>query len=448
MSALTLLSVPASIAPAPLQGSAGEPASGFGALLAVETGEGPVASETSAGPVAGLGKNDLPAEASAILGFLNAAVVMPPPPSAPDPTTQGDPTVEPDGIEAGGAVVPTPAVGPDGPQGATPPLGQKPPSDRTEDLQVRPPIADARLKPSTKSGDPQVQTRIDDVRLNSRSTGETAPTVAAAPVAPEAVPAEARAVAVPVAAPPPISPPLRPLTDRTSRSLEPPAAGTADSPRESPPAKAAAVAPTPALMPPPLRPGPTDAVAGAAAAEDLSSGGGPAEFVSGEGAAAPADAAAVSREPALSQLSRASIEATAQIAAQILRRLEGRSTRFEMALTPDELGRVDVKLDIDSEGRLNARLAFDNPVAATDLRGRVDELRRQLEDAGFHLAEDAFEFADRDSGSSAFDRGQDPRNGQSRAFTAAARLNAEIDVAQPPRWMTLSLSPAGVDMKV
>ncbi|WP_198519937.1 flagellar hook-length control protein FliK, partial [Escherichia coli] len=77
----------------------------------------------------------------------------------------------------------------------------------------------------------------------------------------------------------------------------------------------------------------------------------------------------------------------------ISNRLEGRSTRFEMALLPEELGRVDIKLDIDSDGRLAARLAFDNPAAATDLRGRVDELRRQLEDARFHLADDAFGLA-------------------------------------------------------
>jgi flagellar hook-length control protein FliK len=167
-----------------------------------------------------------------------------------------------------------------------------------------------------------------------------------------------------------------------------------------------------------------------------------------EGAITTAQAGPTVRDLSLSTLSRATIDATAQFAAQILRKLEGRSTRFEMALTPDDLGRVDVRLDIDSEGRLAARLAFDNPAAATDLRGRADELRRQLEDAGFHLADDAFEFAERDSGSSAFDRGQNDRSGQNRAFAAASRLNAEIDVAQPPRWMALSLSPSGVDLKV
>ena len=131
-----------------------------------------------------------------------------------------------------------------------------------------------------------------------------------------------------------------------------------------------------------------------------------------------------------------------------MRKLEGRSTRFEMALTPDDLGRVDVKLDIDSEGRLAARLAFDNPAAATDLRGRVDELRRQLEDAGFHLADDAFEFAERDSGSQRLRPWAGPARRQSRAFAAAARLNAETTTPSPPRWMSLSLSPSGVDMKV
>lgn len=175
---------------------------------------------------------------------------------------------------------------------------------------------------------------------------------------------------------------------------------------------------------------------------------------SGEGDVGPAptpdSASAAAREASTPTplLSRAAVEATAQIAAQILRKLDGRSTRFEMALLPEELGRVDVKLDIDSDGRLAARLAFDNPAAATDLRGRADELRRQLEQAGFHLAEDALEFAERDSGSSAFDRGDDPRHGSGRAFTAAARLHAEADAAPVARWTSLSLTPAGVDLKV
>lgn len=162
--------------------------------------------------------------------------------------------------------------------------------------------------------------------------------------------------------------------------------------------------------------------------------------------AAQATAAAT---PVLSTLSQGAIHATAQIAAQIVKKLEGRSTRFEMALTPDHLGRVDVSLDIDSDGQLSARLAFDNPLAAADLRGRVDELRRQLTDAGFTVADDALSFDQREpsAGAGGFDRGHD-RN-PARAFGAASRLSLDAEASLvPPRWMSLTLTPERVDLKV
>jgi len=248
----------------------------------------------------------------------------------------------------------------------------------------------------------------------------------------------------------------RPQAERASRSVEtnsavdtaapstpvtatPQASGAASNPAVAP-ASASAAAKTAEA------PATENAEGDAASADIPVDAGGPE-------AAPSAQTAHAAREALGSTLSRGAIDATAQIAAQILRKLDGRSTRFEMSLTPDELGRVDIKLDIDAEGRLAARLAFDNPAAATDLRGRVDDLRRQLEQQGFHLADDAFEFTQRDSGSGAFDRGQDSSQSQdraqSRAFAAAARLNTEADaVVQPPRWQSLSLTPAGVDMKV
>lgn len=166
---------------------------------------------------------------------------------------------------------------------------------------------------------------------------------------------------------------------------------------------------------------------------------------SSSGATVETSPAGPTRDHGLSQMSRVAVETTAQIAAQIVRRLEGRSTRFDMVLTPEDLGRVDVKLDIDSEGRLAARLAFDNPAAATDLRGRADELRRQLQDAGFQLAHDALDFSEREAGS-----GQmfDQRRERASAFSARARRGAEEDPIQATAWTPLSLTPRGVDLKV
>lgn len=160
-------------------------------------------------------------------------------------------------------------------------------------------------------------------------------------------------------------------------------------------------------------------------------------------------AAAVERSLSFSRLSQATIETTAHLAAQIARSLDGKSTRFDMVLTPEDLGRVDVSLEIGDDGQLAARLAFDNPAAAAELRGRADELRRQLQDAGFQLAGDALDFSHRDQpqGGDAFER-QQQRNA---LFGGGSRLALAADapsILTPGVWTNLSLTPDRVDMKV
>lgn len=173
-------------------------------------------------------------------------------------------------------------------------------------------------------------------------------------------------------------------------------------------------------------------------------------------AAAPTDtqsaqqAVAPDRSVGLSTLSRATVETTAQLAAQIARKLEGRSTRFDMVLTPEDLGRVDVSLEIGKDGQLSARLAFDNPAAAADLKGRADELRRQLQEAGFQVAGDALDFSQRDP--SAGDGGAFERQQQRNAlFAGGSRLAAQADmpiVPAPVAWIKHSQTPDRVDLKV
>lgn len=449
MSALTLMSVIAPAAPSVPKGSSAEDASGFQDLLTALSGKDAAVPTTKGDASDTETPVDARTDATDTAGILVMPTQPPVPlvlPAAPDALADSDVKAS---TEDGGEE--HPVVLPPAPDVA---------SATSDDPPVMP-LQPADKNPAPKTNDPQTPPVVSDF-YRDQGHAPLRVTVAQTAAALEAINAGARAGA-PAAPPAPSAPPsivpppapLRALAERTSRPVEPSAGTSGEAPRATGPSAAAppAATPSPPAASGPM-PGAADLLAAAAAARDAAAE--PAEAgeptpdmpQAGEGAAAQAQTTAAPRETGVSQLSRATIEATAQIAAQILRRLEGRSTRFEMALTPDELGRVDVKLDIDSEGRLNARLAFDNPAAATDLRGRADELRRQLEDAGFHLAADAFEFAERDSGSSAFDRGQDARNGSSRAFAAASRLNDEIDVAQPPRWLALTLSPSGVDMKV
>lgn len=433
---LSLLSVIAPAVPAAPQGSSGsgEVTSGFGEMLATFSGE--PGTSTEAGKSTDV-QVDAGIDGAPVAGFLQTPMAPPVPlvlPAAEDGASKAQ--VMPDGWgqRSGDAA----AGDPSGTQATTPLPVEKTLTGKTGGPEVQPPLREA----------PGLTVETSDTEL----------TLAEAPPATAVVEARARTgnTPAPLTLPPMTPPPpLRPSAERNPRLLGPveALAGAGDGSGTKDPARQ-----VPTTLPPALaaniKPatGQAEFIA-AAIPGDIAAGGegegpGSEPLPPLENTAASAHNAPGMRETGLSQLSRATVEATAQIAAQILRRLEGRSTRFEMALTPDELGRVDVKLDIDSEGRLNARLAFDNPAAATDLKGRADELRRQLEDAGFQLADDAFEFTGRDSGSSAFDRGQDTRNGSSRAFAAASRLNTEIDVDQPPRWLALSLSPSGVDMKV
>ena len=482
MSALTLLSVIAPAAPNASQGPSGEAASGFQNLLAALTGAGAAAREAAPARSDTPVLDEMNVETPIAVGFLVSPTAPPSPlVLTPLPVDSGwtaktnEPQVQPPLVDVT-AKTNEPQVQPhltdDTAKTGEPQVQPRLPdvAAKTGEPQVQPRLPDVAAKTNepqvqprltdvtVKTTEPQVQPRLAEIRVAAGTTGDIPATLAATAAANEAAQVIARTGAspapsapLPVAAPPA---PLRPLAERTSRPLDTPTVRTGDGTRAIDPTPVAASTTTVAVQPSgadqPARP--ADFIVAAAGRETAKRGEAgltapdlpPVE----EGAVAQTQPASTARETAVSQLSRVAIEATAQIAAQILRRLEGRSTRFEMALTPDELGRVDVKLDIDSEGRLNARLAFDNPAAATDLRGRADELRRQLEEAGFHLADDALEFAERDSGSSAFDRGQDSRNGSSRAFADASRLNAEIDVDQPPRWLSLSLSPSGVDMKV
>lgn len=82
---------------------------------------------------------------------------------------------------------------------------------------------------------------------------------------------------------------------------------------------------------------------------------------------------------------RGSPETVANLAAQIIKKLEGKSTRFDLELNPGGLGKVDVRLEIGAHGRITAAMTFDNPQAAADVKARSAELQQALEQAGFDL---------------------------------------------------------------
>jgi flagellar hook-length control protein FliK len=148
---------------------------------------------------------------------------------------------------------------------------------------------------------------------------------------------------------------------------------------------------------------------------------------------AQAPAATTHSTPAAAQAAttaaRGAPETVASLAAQIIKKAEGRATRFDVELHPADLGQVNVRLEIGAHGRMTASMSFENPHAAAELRGRADELRNALENAGFDLSGGlSFDVAgDQGQGRNQADQ-QSPDGGgvlRGRAFEAAVAAAGE-----------------------
>jgi hypothetical protein len=91
-----------------------------------------------------------------------------------------------------------------------------------------------------------------------------------------------------------------------------------------------------------------------------------------------------------------------------LRSLDG-SNQFEIRLSPEELGRVDVKLDIDKSGEVRAHLVVERPEALALLTRDRAQLERAFEQAGLRPGDGGIAFSLRDG--SAGDGGRSMQDG-------------------------------------
>jgi hypothetical protein len=150
---------------------------------------------------------------------------------------------------------------------------------------------------------------------------------------------------------------------------------------------------------------------------------------------------------------RGSPETVAKLAADIVRKLDGQSTRFDLELNPHGMGKVDVAIEIDRAGKLTAAMTFDTAQSAADLRGRATELRQALEQAGFSVSDGGltFDTAGQGAGFGGRDAAQQQ---QDRAWNGRAfqRAQSGADDADLSLTSASSLSASrprsGVDIRI
>ncbi len=86
----------------------------------------------------------------------------------------------------------------------------------------------------------------------------------------------------------------------------------------------------------------------------------------------------------------------AGLAVEIAAQSNAGRNRFEIRLDPPELGRIDVRLEIDGDGHVKSRLIVERSETLDMLRRDAPQLERALQQAGLKTSDNALEFSLRD----------------------------------------------------
>jgi hypothetical protein len=83
----------------------------------------------------------------------------------------------------------------------------------------------------------------------------------------------------------------------------------------------------------------------------------------------------------------------AGLAVEIATQAHDGKRQFEIRLDPPELGRIDVRLEVDRDGHAKSRLIADRTATLDLLRREAPQLERALAQAGLKMSDNALEFA-------------------------------------------------------
>lgn len=134
------------------------------------------------------------------------------------------------------------------------------------------------------------------------------------------------------------------------------------------------------------------------------------------------------------------------LAADIALRAAGGNSRFEIRLDPAELGRIDVRLDVDKHGNVTSHLTVERPATLDMLRRDAPQLQQALEDAGLKTGDSGLQFSLRDQSSSGRDNDNGSgRNSQRVVITEEDTIPAQVAGRTYGRMLGAS---SGVDIRI
>ena len=115
-----------------------------------------------------------------------------------------------------------------------------------------------------------------------------------------------------------------------------------------------------------------------------------------------------------------------QVMQAVMARLQSGATQFTLRLDPVDLGRVEVKMTFDAQGRIGLHIEAEQGAALDALAREVRVLERAFSDIGLRISEDGIRFSLKSGGHDGQERGQ----GSPENFGARSRANPDGDDAE------------------
>ncbi len=160
-------------------------------------------------------------------------------------------------------------------------------------------------------------------------------------------------------------------------------------------------------------------------------------------------AAATAAAPAAALTATAATSAAVPLsglALEIAASAKNGKSSFEIRLDPAELGRIDVRIDVDRNGQMTSHLTVEKPETLSMLQQDAPQLQRALDNAGFKTGDGGLQFSLRDQSSSGQNSGnQAVPNAQRLIITDDDTIPAAVAGRTYGRMLG---SSSGVDIRV
>jgi flagellar hook-length control protein FliK len=136
------------------------------------------------------------------------------------------------------------------------------------------------------------------------------------------------------------------------------------------------------------------------------------------------------------------------LAVEIAASVQSGKTRFELRLDPADLGRIDVRIDVDRNGQVTSHLTVEKPETLSMLRQDAPQLQQALNDAGLKTGSNGLQFSLRDQSASGQNNGNNNQpNGNAQRLVVSEENTVPASVAGQSygRWLGAS---GGIDIRV